>query len=233
MNSFLAMQCQRQRQLLFLVGRYGHYTFRLFTPYFWRSWWKWVFTAEVSGLTVVVRMLLLQWHGSVPVQEDGGGLLHPADRGHRRAGQPQPAAALVTHRPCLLLVDGLLVGLQHLLQRQFPGLGQVPRLAAVRAGGYSPRVPVLGGFAGESSHDCDGAEPIVYLSLDAKAMCVGVFVCVCVAAPPLTRHRSPNLRSCGWLHWQQVRGWTQHFLWTLFFLKNKSIGHFFVLHLDE
>lgn len=159
-----------------------------------------MFTAEVSGLTVVVLlllMLLLQRHGSVPVQEDGGELLQPASRGRRRAGQPQSAAALVAHRPCLLLVDGLFVGLQHLLQRQFPGLGKIPRLAAVRAGGYSPRVSFLGGSAGESSHDCDGAEPIVYSSLDAKAMCVGVFVCrrLCVRvccwssfdAPPLSQ----------------------------------------------
>lgn len=152
----------------------------------------WVFTAEVSGPTVVV--LLPQRHGSVPVQEDGGGLLHPAGRGRRRAGQPQPAAALVAHRPCLLLVDGLLVGLQHLLQRQFPGLGQVPRLAAVRAGGYPPRVPVLGGSAGESGHDCDGAEPIVHSSLDAEAMCVYVFVCLRVCCCLVLLRRATALQ---------------------------------------
>ncbi|TNN29026.1 hypothetical protein EYF80_060827 [Liparis tanakae] len=76
-----------------------------------------------------------QGHGPVPVQQQGGRVRQPA-AGSPGAGRPQPAAALVAHGPRLLLVDGLLVGLQHLLQRQFP------RLRALSGGRY-PRAPVL------------------------------------------------------------------------------------------
>lgn len=95
------------------------------------------------------------------MEEDGGRVLHPADSPCRRAGHPEPAAALVAHRPCLLLVDGLLVGLQHLLQRQFPGLRQVPGSVAVRGGGH-PWVPILAASVSGSGHGCDAVEPILY-----------------------------------------------------------------------
>lgn len=103
-----------------------------------------------------------QGHGSVPVQEDGRWTLHRADSCRGRAGHPEPAAALVAHRPCLLLVDGLLVGLQHILQRQFPGLGQVPRLDALRGHGY-PWVSILGGSLGGSCHGGGTVKPILHL----------------------------------------------------------------------
>lgn len=117
--------------------------------------------AAAGSCPTVVPGLILQRHGSVLVQQDGGRVLHPADSPGRRAGHPEPAAALVAHRPCLLLVDGLLVGLQDLLQRQLPGLGQVPRLSAVRGGGYTG-LTVLGASGGGSSHDCDVAEPMLH-----------------------------------------------------------------------
>lgn len=103
-----------------------------------------------------------QCYGSVPAQEDGGRSLYRADSCCWQAGHPEPAAALVAHRPCLLLVDGLLIRLQHLLQRQFPGLGQVPRLYAVRGNGY-PWVSILGCSAGGSCHGGDTVKPILHL----------------------------------------------------------------------
>lgn len=56
---------------------------------------------------------------AVPPQEDVR-RVPDAPPSTRRA--PQPAAALEAHGPRLLLVDGLLVGLQHLLQGQLPRL---------------------------------------------------------------------------------------------------------------
>lgn len=83
---------------------------------------------------------------AVPTQED---VCRVPDAPHAARLAPQPAAALEAHRPGLLLVDGLLVHLQHFLQGQLPRLGprRAPRAfgsccaAAARPGHGRPSSP--------------------------------------------------------------------------------------------
>jgi hypothetical protein len=83
---------------------------------------------------------------TVPTQED---VCRVPDAPHAARLAPQPAAALEAHRPGLLLVDGLLVHLQHFLQGQLPRLGprRAPRAfgsccaAAARPGHGRPSSP--------------------------------------------------------------------------------------------
>lgn len=135
-----------------------------------------------GGGSPTAAVLCPQRHGSVSVQEDGGRTLHRADSRRRRAGHREPAAALVAHRPCLLLVDGLLIRLQHLLQRQFSGIGQVPRLHAVRGNGY-PWVSILGGAVGGSCHGCSTVKPILHL-FTAEAIDASTHSCPTSPLPP-------------------------------------------------
>lgn len=97
-----------------------------------KEYWRWIFH-------------LVNWSVFCPVQ----------------ARHSQPAAALVAHRPSLLLVYGLLVRFQHFFKRQFPGFCEVPGLGPFRRDWHS-RIAVLSASVGGSGHDCGTSKSILY-----------------------------------------------------------------------
>ncbi len=89
------------------------------------------FSSSLAWMQVLTTAVQMRADRAVSVQDD---------RWRSPDEEPRLSTALETHCPRLLLVDGLLVRLQHLLQRQLPDLS-------------SPRgVSVLTAAVGRSGH---------------------------------------------------------------------------------
>lgn len=119
---------------------------------------------EVGVITVTVPDLRVQGNGPVSLKEYWRWVFHLVNCsvfGPVQARHSQPAAALIAHRPSLLLVNGLLVGFQHFFKRQFPGFGEVPGLTPLRRDRHSG-IAFLSASAGGSGHDCGTSKSILY-----------------------------------------------------------------------
>lgn len=112
----------------------------------WGGGWGWppAAAAAAPGLTCGGRgrpegLALLQGDGAVPPDAEVGGRPQPGGGGLAATGAgPQRAAALVAHGPRLLLVDGLVVEPEDLLQRErlrLPAAAAVLLLGGGGAGG--------------------------------------------------------------------------------------------------